>query len=311
MLVFFALSGFVLFIPFKRGNVAFAPYLVKRVARLYPPFVVAVLLSAALYALVDPRPITGINEWFNNTSWEHAPTAKIIIGHLMMTDRRDLQGLDNVMWSLVHEMRISVVFPVIAWCVLHYWRSTTAGALVVSIGSAYMTQHHALFVLGMAPFDTLQYVFLFAAGAGLCLHSDALRVHGNRSLRSLALIALAASLALVATPLHNAMANIAIGSFAALSIVAIGASGVFDHALLRTIPVWLGRVSYSLYLIHLVVLLTLVHLFIQRMPLIGILCCAVVLSLLIAEVMYRWVEKPSIAAGKAFSAAFFPISAAH
>src|ERR1700719_1278320 len=47
VLVFFALSGFVLFIPFKRGNAAYTPYVEKRVARLYPPFVVAVLLSAA------------------------------------------------------------------------------------------------------------------------------------------------------------------------------------------------------------------------------------------------------------------------
>src|SRR5579859_882796 len=61
VLVFFALSGFVLFIPFKKGNVAYAPYLVKRVARLYPAFVVAVLLSAALYTLVDHRPIAGLN----------------------------------------------------------------------------------------------------------------------------------------------------------------------------------------------------------------------------------------------------------
>jgi len=311
VLVFFALSGFVLFIPFKRGNVAYAPYLVKRVARLYPPFVVAVLLSAALYTLVDHRPIAGLNEWFNRTSWEHAPTAKIIIGHLMMTDRRDLQDLDNVMWSLVHEMRISVVFPVIAWCVLRDWRSATAVALIVSIVGAYMTQHHPLFVMGMAPFDTLQYVFLFAAGAGLCLYSDALRVRVNRWPRWLALIALAAALALLATPFDVAVVNITLGSFAALSIVAIAASGVFDRALLRSIPVWLGRVSYSLYLIHLVVLLVLVHLFIRRMPLMAILCCTVVLSLLIAELMYRWVEKPSISAGKAFSGAFFPISAAH
>ena len=58
---------------------------------------------------------------------------------------------------------------------------------------------------------------------------------------------------------------------------------------------WLGRVSYSLYLIHVPVLLVTVHGLHGLLPLEALLLLAIPLALLAAEAMNRWVEQPSIA----------------
>ncbi|HEY0444483.1 MAG TPA: hypothetical protein VGC90_09690, partial [Candidatus Limnocylindrales bacterium] len=41
VMIFFALSGYLLYGPFVRGPVAVAPYLVRRIARIMPAYLVA------------------------------------------------------------------------------------------------------------------------------------------------------------------------------------------------------------------------------------------------------------------------------
>jgi peptidoglycan/LPS O-acetylase OafA/YrhL len=71
-----------------------------------------------------------------------------------------------------------------------------------------------------------------------------------------------------------------------------------DAALSHGFANWLGKISYSLYLVHLLVLLTLVHLFFGKMPLPYILLSTVLLSALLAELTHRAIEKPSMDLGR-------------
>ena len=298
VLVFFALSGYVLFTPFAKAMPRIDLYLVKRTARIYPPFAASILLSAALYFAVAPMNVTGLSDWFNLGSWSRTPTPLVIAGHLAMTDVRDLHSLNNVMWSLVHEMRISVAYPLIALCVRSNWRATTSGLFVVSVLSAFLNQHHPFAIAGFDPAATGSYLFLFAAGAALNLNSAAIRRWAASADRRIIVLLFAASLATIASPVDEAAITIIFGSFAALTIVGLCAAGTGDRVLLQAVPLWLGRVSYSLYLIHLIVLLTLVHLFAGRIPMLVILGSVVAISLLAAEAMYRLVELPSIELGR-------------
>jgi peptidoglycan/LPS O-acetylase OafA/YrhL len=87
--------------------------------------------------------------------------------------------------------------------------------------------------------------------------------------------------------------------FAAILLVALCLADPWAHAALsHGFPTWLGRISYSLYLVHRPVLLTLVHVFWGKVPLQYILLCTVLLSLLLADLTYRVVEKPSIDLGR-------------
>jgi peptidoglycan/LPS O-acetylase OafA/YrhL len=61
---------------------------------------------------------------------------------------------------------------------------------------------------------------------------------------------------------------------------------------------WLGRISYSLYLIHLPIVLFLFRALIDKLPLIVIALIAISTSLISASVFYLVVERPSISLGR-------------
>ena len=59
------------------------------------------------------------------------------------------------------------------------------------------------------------------------------------------------------------------------------------------VPLWLGRVSYSLYLTHVIVLVTVVRLLPASLPLEARLAGGVAMSLAFAGLFWRLVEDPS------------------
>ncbi len=296
VLVFFALSGFVLFLALgDAGRLRYLPYIVKRFMRLYPPFAAAILASAALYELVKPQPIPALGFWFNDLSWNAQPTGSLIARTLAMTDKPALQGLDNVMWSLVPEVRISIVFPLIALCVRRNWYLTALAALVISVAARYSAFFHP----SGRPYDaiqTMQYAFLFAGGAALALHAQTVRRRLAKAPAWSKGLLWFLALVLIVLPMTPRLGTIA--GFAALLIVALCLDPGLDAALSHGFANWLGKISYSLYLVHLLVLLTLVHLFFGKMPLPYILLSTVLLSALLAELTHRAIEKPSMDLGR-------------
>ena len=71
-----------------------------------------------------------------------------------------------------------------------------------------------------------------------------------------------------------------------------------DRVLSAPPLVWLGKVSYSLYLIHVPLLVSAVHLTYGRLPLGVTIPAVIAASLLCAELMHRFVELPSIRLGR-------------
>jgi peptidoglycan/LPS O-acetylase OafA/YrhL len=59
----------------------------------------------------------------------------------------------------------------------------------------------------------------------------------------------------------------------------------------------LGRISYSLYLVHLIVLIGMIYLLAATLPLAVILIFAIFASLGVAHIIYRYVEAPSRSLG--------------
>ena len=56
---------------------------------------------------------------------------------------------------------------------------------------------------------------------------------------------------------------------------------------------YLGRISYSLYLVHLVVQLAIIHAFYGRFPLSVLVPVALILTVLAADLINRFIEQPS------------------
>jgi peptidoglycan/LPS O-acetylase OafA/YrhL len=69
---------------------------------------------------------------------------------------------------------------------------------------------------------------------------------------------------------------------------------------------WLGKISYSLYLIHFIVLFAVLYAFRAEVTLARLVVVVPVLSILAAAILYRWVEVPSIDWGHRASATVKP-----
>src|SRR5206468_1590753 len=115
VILFFVLSGFVLALPFLTDRKPrYRSFVVKRWMRLYPPFYVAVLLAMALATIVSTGHIGGLSEWFN-TKWQSSVTAGSAAKHALLIDSFRNDTYDPVLWSLVYEMRVSLIFPLLVW----------------------------------------------------------------------------------------------------------------------------------------------------------------------------------------------------
>lgn len=274
VLVFFVLSGFVLYLSLQKGleSRRYWPYLAKRFMRLYPPFIVAIFASALLWLIVKPQSIVGISAWFNVGNWETRPSFTLLVAHLAMTNNKQWQSLDVVMWSLVHEARISIFFPIIAVCVARNW-------LLTLIASAIVSEFSRRFTSGPTnsfwfnPVDTLQFLVLFAVGAALA--QNASRV--NLAISSLSKIQRALILLVSLTALISSMSSSSYSVLAQIGAACVVAISFADPYAIRfisgKIPAFLEKISYSLYLIHLPILFTLVHVLWGHIPLIAIRAC--------------------------------------
>ena len=106
VMLFFALSGYVLSVPVWRGKqLPYGLYVVRRLCRIYLPFAAAVLLSAAVgeHFLFARLPL--LHEWFYLT-WQQSITWRVIASGLLMSTK---PILNTAFWSLHFEMES---FPV-------------------------------------------------------------------------------------------------------------------------------------------------------------------------------------------------------
>ena len=310
VVLFFALSGFVLSLPFLRarrqpGYIGFA---VKRICRIYPPFAFAILVSAALYAIVQPAPVPGLSGWFNDMLWTRPPSADTVFRNLAMTGLQGDMTLDLVMWSLVHELRISLVFPIL-FVLTRRWPATTfVATLLAGLACTAALAGTEASSLVTSLIDTGRFVVLFVAGILIAGNLDAIRAAVDRlpSLAAPALWLLGIGLLMAPGPSVFAYYNFVWGLGAALLLVLVVGYPRADRMLSAAPLVWLGKISYSLYLIHIPLLTAAVHAGYGRLPL-GVTIAAVIPgSLLCAELMHRFVELPSIRLGRVLSRMRWP-----
>ena len=303
VILFFILSGMVLSFPFLVGKqMSYGRYAVRRVCRIYLPFAFAIFLAAALYAVVDPSPIPALGNWFNNKSWTAAPSWPVLAAHLLMTGRPGDIGLDNVMWSLVHELRISLIFPLLMFFALRSWRALFLVTVNVSSIAFVVVWLFPLPPLWRTALETVYYVVFFVVGIGLAMHSTALKqLTANLGPMRIAGLLVASMLAWTVPAEYAGAEYLYAAASVTVFCLALGVERA-GEVLGRSPLVWLGRVSYSLYLIHVPIQLALLHCFYGTVPPWLILPMAVATSLAGAELVYRAVEAASIRLGQYLSA---------
>lgn len=309
---FFILSGFVLSLPFHAGRpVQYDAFLIRRVCRIYLPYLAAVGAAIGMYTLFSRNGMKGVSPWFNWT-WIVHPDPTVVVGHLTLIGDFRNWLFNPVIWSLVYEMRISIVFPLLVFFVVRYdWKSVVFGAAALSLVAPFLGTHE--------PSRTVEYIPMFALGALLARHRAWLITTYRRLTWSakLALLLLATTSytfrwwffphSLLVHPLvglsHARVVDdwattLGAATFIAVAISSSRASAMLHHPLL----VLYGKMSYSVYLYHAIVLYSFMYLLYPAVPIVAIWAIAFVAMSGMAYVSYRAVELPAIGLGHRLAA---------
>ncbi len=305
VILFFLLSGFVLTLPSLRGSHQPYPrYLIRRVCRIYPPYLAGLLIS-----VIGCTFFLGRSQYGPEISgfWSARPDLRSILAHLAMVGRFNVYRYDGPVWSLVHEMRISIIFPLLlilsrrlkTWSTL---ATAAACTLLSSLSLRFLETGLPGSVRATAWSLTLSYCGTFLLGSALAQRREQYSRALGKAPLSTRLALLGAGLLLYLYP-PSAMYGIDVSDFAISCGGLILLTFCLQHGSkttewLRTAPMqFLGRISYSVYLVHSPVLLVLAYTFYRHSPA-TFLLPFLALTILLATCIYYSVEVPSIKLGR-------------
>lgn len=306
VVLFFVLSAFVLAVQFFRGHdTSYGSYALKRLVRLFPPAIASVLLSLTLLMIAGTAPSVWPMPMLDQF-WRELPSVATVLQHmLLLADGAAGEAnypLNLPLWTLEVEWRLSLLLP---FMVLLARRSDVA-LLVVALG-AILVPYVERRLLGSDLLSTFRYMPLFAFGVLLAKHIDAIlawigRLPGSARLALWMLcILLFYARVLLPTPSMQMHHRLAIGVAAALLIALVLASERAQRFLNLRPLLWFGRVSFSLYLLHVPVMIATARLLPDAVTPGWRLALGIGLALAAAEILYRSVEMPSIDAARRVS----------
>ncbi len=303
VVVFFVLSGFVLSLPPVPSQLrAWAAYYPRRLLRLYGPLVLATLLSWAVVVAWPRTPTPGAGPWL---AFHERPYTAGTVAH----DAFLLAGtgsLNSPLWSLRWEVVFSLLLPL-------YLALLRRGPVIVRWSIVWACLFAALVVpprvhaLGLPVSDALRFLPLFAFGVLLATDSavrDRLTEVAARGwvLRSQVLL-WAGGFALLGpklgerfdwAPVIRLVLHLAQPSGAVFLVVWCLAGPVTGGlSTSRTIQ-WLGSRSFSLYLTHEPIVVTIAHLRPPSDDPLPVLLLSLPLCLLVTEIFHRLGERPAI-----------------
>lgn len=306
VILFFVLSGFVLSIPYLHGSSQSYPmFMLRRILRIYCPYLFA--LGLALMGNAEWHGKLGRGAWADGT-WNGPVTWLAVWQHVLMIGAYNYGQFNTAFWSLVHEMRISLIFP---FLFLLIRRLTVWAALLMAATCSLMA--HFTDYLGADSalvLQTLEYVTTFICGILMAIHQTEMG-RWYRQRRTLERLALAVCFFLLydfsqwipglwkLSAWHVSEWPVTVG---AGGLILIGLnSGIARRLLGSVAPRFLGRISYSLYLVHGTVLYALAFLLNGKSS--ALIAFAIYLPtvLLLSTVFCFWIEEPFLRLGRRIS----------
>jgi peptidoglycan/LPS O-acetylase OafA/YrhL len=300
VMVFFVLSGLVLGLPHLRRTASrrWPAYYGQRLVRLYLPVLGSLVVAAALVLAFPRTPGATTSWWFDL----HAVPADM---HTLLSDALLLGGVSWVnpsLWSLQYEVLFSLLLPLYVVLVRKF--GDRSGWLVPPL----------LVTVAVGTYvgsPTLQWLPVFGVGVAMAacrerLEDLGLRISWSRWSGPLWTLLAAGSVTLL---LAEWWCRGLLGETGLAALAAARAAGIAGAAavcvLAMTCPAvvavcewrpvrWLGTVSFSLYLVHEPILVSVSSLVGgSRTGTVVTLVAAVVLGLAVAAVFHRLVEVPS------------------
>ena len=280
VIFFFVLSGFVLATALwnQAGKLPYILYVARRLVRLYPPYAAAGVLAIASLRL-------------SGGDWNLAK----LRDYLLTLGTTQGTAINIPSWSLAYELHLSLLMPLTCLLIarnarLFAWAVAALFLLVeICILKMGLTQFpYAADDLPAALIVTLRFAICFAVGALLAW------IHLRRSwffpvvVRHPFVAALAACVLMSVLLDQTSLLGAAVVIMLSLQWPAMQAVMAFRPF------VWLGRISYSLYLTHFIVLEFVVHALDGRVSLPVSVTIAFLAAFAIAWIFHRLVEAPAI-----------------
>jgi peptidoglycan/LPS O-acetylase OafA/YrhL len=320
VIMFFILSGFVLSLPYYNNKAPiYRDYIIKRISRIYIPYLVSILFAFLCMIMFSNKVgISDLNKWVSAV-WLTTPTGENVIQHVLLLGQFNTALLNPVIWSLVHEMRISIIFPLLMYFILKSnWKRNIKTVLLIPIlWLVFYYTSLKLFKIDITVYTssnassiflTPHYIAFFMLGALLARYKKTIELYYQRLFGRLRIILMFIGIMsytymwwmpLKNSILHNFIVDdwcIAVG--ASILIVCSINSTILKYILLFRPIIFMGKISYSLYLSHLIVIFSIVYLFHGKLTIGLILVGSLVVSFIVAAAMYYLIEKPSMALGK-------------
>jgi peptidoglycan/LPS O-acetylase OafA/YrhL len=297
VLVFFVLSGLVVALPVLRSaRFSWTAYYPRRLVRLYLPVIASVLLACVWILVSHQDPAKAASLWLGPSSIAEL-TPQRVLGSMdvLFGDT----SLNNPLWSLRWEVIFSLALPVFVLVAVLgrrvWWAVLLACIPLVFIGLLWGNQ-------------TFAYLPVFLIGTVFAVKLDDARewVSRPRVARWVPVGGAAVLvLSLFAINLHWLVWGLRPGSVylrtAAGALVVVGAFGLVALAALwgpamRLLASrffrWLGKISFSLYLVHVPIIIAVSYIVgPKRFALAA--AVSIVASFVVAALFFRFVEGPA------------------
>jgi peptidoglycan/LPS O-acetylase OafA/YrhL len=170
VILFFVLSGLVLNLKYVSLPTLpprwVAAFIVNRIFRIYPAFFVAIFLSLLLrFVLYDPTVMGAMSADLNSHWRDPLNLPDFLKLFTLVIPGIHPDQIDPPMWTLVLEMRISLLFPLVIFCLCRPWKTTND---LVFLVATYL-------VCFPVNGETVRFVPFFVLGAVCAKHFDRLR----------------------------------------------------------------------------------------------------------------------------------------
>jgi peptidoglycan/LPS O-acetylase OafA/YrhL len=295
VILFFVLSGFVLTLSLTSTKQTYASYILRRVTRLLLPYAASILFSCLLFSLING--LRTPSSLWPAKNWPSELEMGTVLGGLGLIGSKHFNSLNSIAWSLVYEARISIFLPLIA-------AITGRKSLIASLVAALALLMASWIALMAFKFDTTPYanesvtealvttiyfVPFFIAGSALANHRMVVSATFCR------LPAFARALGWIFAIMMMTRHSDFTGFIGSVTLICLCISTTKTESRVIVSPplIWLGRVSYSLYLVHIPILFAIPYLFEGTLSFQAATFLAVPISIIVSFFFYRLVEEPS------------------
>lgn len=333
VILFFVLSGFVLSLAQINGEkFYYKKYLIKRICRIYIPYVFILVFSYVLYKIYINFSLINNNTnmtsiWFNGMWSSEIHSIKLMILMFLMSGY-GTHNLNTVTWSLVHEMRISIFLPFLVMfinkksdvkTILHItyaffalillwifcvklsinFSNVVIPSLIKNIGYSFYYAIFFLFGILLAKYQKILINLCGKMNYSAKIAVFFASIIGITNEWNIPKIGLMKYSELLNTRLFFGFINDFITAISVfLLFILVLSSKKISRNFRQPMLLYLGKISFSLYLVHPIILMSVVNALRGYINMEGLIFVSITTSIFFAHYLQKYLEVPTIRLGE-------------